>query len=83
MLETCIIYQIDKSKWEIPMVLQPKKHDLETLRNNVDFRALNKVTITNSFPTMLVDEIVNEVVGHECYSVSNGFLGYNQVPITK
>jgi hypothetical protein len=29
------------------------------------------------------DKIINEVVGHECYSFIDGFLGYNQVPISK
>jgi len=38
---------------------------------------------TNPFLTPFVDEIINEVMGHECYSFIDGFLGYNQVPIAK
>ena len=35
------------------------------------------------FPTPFADEILNEVAGHECYSFTEVFLGYNQVPISK
>ena len=42
MLAAGIIYPIDQSEWEIPMVLQPKKHDPIKLRICVDFRELNK-----------------------------------------
>lgn len=83
MLKESIIYLVDQSKWESPMVVQPKKHDPKKLRVCVDFRWLNKVTFTNPFPTPFANEIINEVVGHECYSFTDGFFGYNQVPIAK
>ena len=78
-----IIYPVDQSKWASPMVVQPKKHDPKDLRVCVDYRWLNKATKTNPFPTPFADEILNDVVGHECYSFIEGFLGYNQVPIAK
>lgn len=65
------------------MVVHPKKHDTKKPRVYVYFRWLNKVTLTDPFPTSFVDEIINEVVGHECYSFTDGFSGYNQVPIAK
>ena len=34
-------------------------------------------------PTPYAYEILNEVAGHERYSFTNGFSGYNQVPIAK
>ena len=83
MLKTRIIYPIDQSEWERPMVVQPKKHDPKKLRVCVDYRWLNKATKTNPLPTPFDDEILNEVVGHECYSFIDGFSGYNQVPIAK
>ena len=83
MLTVGIIYLIYQSKWESPMVTQPKKHDPKRLIICVDFSELNKVTLTEPFPTPYVDEILNEVAGHECYSFTDGFLGYNQVPIAK
>ena len=83
MLATGIIFPIDQSKWTSPMVVQPKKHDPTKLRICVDFRDLNKVKLTNQFPTPYADEILNEVTGHECHSFTNGFSGYNQVPKAK
>ena len=65
------------------MVVQPKKNDTTKLRICVEFRELNKVTLTDPFPTLYADEILNEVARHECYSFTDGFSGYNQVPITK
>ena len=46
------------------MVFQPKKHDPTKLRICVNFRELNKVTLTYPFPTPYANEILNEVVGH-------------------
>ena len=83
MSATKIIHPIDQSEWEIPMVVQPKKHDPTRLRICVDFCELNKATLIDPFMTPFADEILNEVVGHECYSFIDGFLGYNQVPIAK
>ena len=83
MLAAGIIYPIVQSEWEIPMVVQPKKHDPTKLQICVDFQELNKVTLTDPFPTPYVDEILNEFEGHECYSFTDGFSGYNQVPIAK
>lgn len=83
MLAAGIIYPIDKAEWENPMVVQPKKHDPKKLRICVDFRGFNKLTVTDPFPTPFIDEIINEVAGHKCYSFTDGFSGYNQVPIAK
>ena len=83
MLAVRIIYPMSQLEWEIPMVIQPKKHDPTRLRICVDFCEKNKVTLTNPFPTPFADEILNEVVGHECYSFTDGFSRYNQVPIAK
>ena len=65
------------------MVFQPKKHDPKKLRVCLNFRWLNKVTLIDPFPTPFVDEIINEVAGHECYSFTDSLLGYNQVAIAK
>jgi hypothetical protein len=65
------------------MVVQSKKHNPKKLRICVDFIGLNKLTLTDPFPTPFADEIINEVSGHKCYSFIDGFLGYYQVPIDK
>ena len=67
MLTAGIIYPIDQSKWEIPMVIQSKNHDPTKLRICVNFWELNKVTLTDPFPIPYADEILNEVTRHECY----------------
>jgi len=77
MLQACIIYLIDKEEWEIPMVVQLKKHDPKKLIICIDFRGLKKLTVTNPFPTPFTDEIINEVTGHEYYWFTDGFSGYN------
>ena len=59
MLAAGIIYPIDQLKWAIPMVVQPKKHDPMKLRIYVNFRELNKVSLTDPFPTPYADEILN------------------------
>ncbi len=55
------------------MVIEPKKHDPKKLRICVDFRWLNKAAITDPFPTPYGDEVINEVLGHDYYSFTNGF----------
>ena len=65
------------------MVVQPKKHHPTRLRICVEFRELDKVTLTNAFSTPFAKKNINEVAAHECYSFTNRFSGYNQVPIAK
>ena len=65
------------------MVSQPKKHDPKKLRLCVYFGWLIRVTLTYPFHTPFANEIINEVAGRECYSFTDGFSGYNQVPIAK
>jgi hypothetical protein len=83
MLVANIIYPIDKSEWESPMVMKFKKHDPKKLRIYVEFRGLNKMTVTYTFPTPYADDIINEVTWHKFYSFTNKFSGYNQVEIEK
>ena len=56
------------------MVVLQNKHDPTKIRICVNFRDLNKVTLTNPFPTPYANEILNEVAGHECYSFIDGFV---------
>ena len=83
MLAAGIIDPVDQSEWASPMVVQPNKHDPTKLIICVDLRWLNKVMLTDLFLTPFADEILNEVAGHECYSLTDGLTGYNQVAIAK
>ena len=73
MMKSNIIYSVDQFDWASPMVIKPKKHDPKTFRVCVDFRWLNKVTLIDPFPTPFANEIIIEVVGHECYSFTDKF----------
>ena len=65
------------------MVVQPKKNDPTKLHIYIDFKGLNKVTLTDPFPMPFVDEIINEVASHEFYCFTEIFSWYNQVRIVK
>jgi len=65
------------------MFVQPKNHDPKKLTICINFRGLNKMTITDPFPTSFTYEIINEFVGNGFYSFTSDFWGYNQVPIAK
>lgn len=65
------------------MVVQPRKHDPKKPRACADFIWLIKVTLIDPFWTPFTYDIINEVVGHECYSFTDGFSGYNEIPIEK
>jgi hypothetical protein len=43
----------------------------------MDFRDLNK----ENFPTMFIDEIVDECAGCEVFSFMDRFFGYNRIQI--
>lgn len=77
MMAVRIIYLVNQSEWESPMVVQPKKHYPKKLRVCVDYTWLKIATMIDPFPTPFADDILNEVIGHEFYSFTNGFLGYN------
>ena len=83
MLIDGIIYPIDQLEWACPNAIQLKKHNPRKLRIYVNFWELNKVTLTDLFPTPYGHKILNEVAGHEWYSFMDEFSGYNQVPIAK
>ena len=83
MLETRIIYLVDQLEWDITMFVQPKKQDPTMLCICVDFLGLNKVMLTDPFPTPFSNEIIIEVAGYGCCSFTYNFSVYNQVPISK
>ncbi|MCO5591166.1 hypothetical protein L7F22_045147 [Adiantum nelumboides] len=79
LLSTGFIYPIDNSKWVSPVVVTPKKNG--KWRVCVDYRPLNEATKRDHFPLRFQDEILNEVVGHEKFTVCDCYFGYFQISI--
>jgi hypothetical protein len=63
------------------MVVQDKKTG--KIRVCVDLRKLNDACLHDPFPTPFIDEVLDNLGGHEVYSFTNGFSGYHQIKITK
>ncbi|KAL3679659.1 hypothetical protein R1sor_022615 [Riccia sorocarpa] len=78
-LKAGIIYPVLSSEWVSPMVVVPKKNG--KIRVCQDFRKLNAVTKKDHHPLPFIDQVLDQVSGHECYSFLDGFSGYNQVSI--
>ena len=73
------IIERSKSPWSFPVVIVDKKDG--TARFCVDFRALNKITKTNSYPLPVIDDVLARL-GHARYFTSLDLKsGYWQVLI--
>jgi len=81
MLDSGIIEPVEESEWTSHMVVQDKK--IKEIRICVDLRKLNDACLTDPFPTPFIDEVLDNVGGHEAYSFTDGFLGYHQIKIAK
>jgi hypothetical protein len=80
-LEAGIIELVEESKWIIPMVVQHKK--TREIMICVDLRKLNDACLHDPFPAPFIDEVIDNVGGHEVYSFTDGFSGYHQIRIAK
>jgi len=49
----------------------------------VDYKPLNAATKRDHFPLLFQDEILNEVAGHERYTICDEYLGYFQIRIVE
>ncbi|MCO5579806.1 hypothetical protein L7F22_033668 [Adiantum nelumboides] len=81
LLKAGFIYPVTNFEWVSPVVVTPKKNG--KWRLCVDYKPLNAATKRNHFPLPFQDEILNEVVGHERYTVCDGYSGYYQIRIPK
>nr|CAD2181854.1 unnamed protein product [Meloidogyne enterolobii] len=78
MLETGIIEE-SNTPWVSNLVLVQKSDG--KLRPCVDFRPLNKVTITDPYPLPRMDEVINKVAGKCWYSRLDLASGFWQIPL--
>jgi hypothetical protein len=79
LLEVGFIRPVKTTEWVFPMVLALKKND--KLRVCVNYKALNKVTKKDYHPFSFCEEILEEVIGHNMYTFSDGYRGYHQMKI--
>jgi hypothetical protein len=75
MLKDDIIKLVEESEWISPMVVQEKKQG--GIRICIDLRNLNVTCLHDPFPTPFMDEVLENVGGHEAYSFTDGFSGYH------
>eukprot|EP00253_Pinus_taeda_P033893 PITA_33893 len=78
MLDAGIIFSVDEADWISPIVIHNKK-DATKIRVCIDYRSLNNACVHDPFPTPFNNEVLENVVGNEAYSFTDGFLGYHQI----
>ena len=71
------IRPVKRATWLSPILVVPKKN--RKIRVCVDYRKLNVVTLTNSFPLPFTDGVLDVLAEHEIYNLLDGFSGYNQI----
>ncbi|MCO5584050.1 hypothetical protein L7F22_037972 [Adiantum nelumboides] len=81
LLHASFIYHVEDTKWVSPIMVTPKKNG--KWRICVDYKPLNAATKRDHFPLPFQNEVLNEVVGYECYIVCDGYCGHFQIIIAK
>lgn len=80
MLENNII-ELSDSEWSSPCILVPKSD--QTFRFCTDYRKVNSVTKTDSYPIPRVDDCIDQVGSASYVSKFDLLKGYWQVPLTE
>ena len=78
-LSLFVVSTITFTDWVSNLVSVMKKQG--TIRVCVDYRDINKVFPKDNYPTPLIDQIVDDCVGREIFSLMDRFFGYNQINI--
>ncbi|MCO5571582.1 hypothetical protein L7F22_025327 [Adiantum nelumboides] len=73
LLKAGFTYRVTNFEWVSPVIVTPKKKG--KLRVCVDYKPLNATTKRDHFPLPFQDEILNEVAGHERYTVCDSYSG--------
>jgi hypothetical protein len=78
-LKARFIYPVALTDWVSNLVLVNKKQG--TIHVCVYYRDINKACPKDKFPTPFVDQIVDNCVGSEIFSLMDSFSGYNRINI--
>ena len=79
LLNAGFIYPIPLTEWVSNIVPVDKKQG--TIQVCVDYRDINRACPKDNYPTPFIDQITDDNVGSEIYSLMDGFSGYNQINI--
>jgi hypothetical protein len=71
-----------RPEWISPIFIQRKK-GIDDIIVCVDYISLNSSYVHDPFPTPFSDEVLDQVVGNEAYSFTDGFSSYHQVRIVE
>lgn len=75
------IIRPSSSPWASPVTLVPKRDS--TTRFCVDYRRLNAITVKDTYPLPLIEDIFDQVAGSMVYSTLDLKAGYHQLPVAE
>lgn len=70
------------SPFGAPVIFVAKK-DTDELRMCIDYRALNSITVKDSYPIPRIDQLIDILHGSGCWSKMDMASAYNQFPVHK
>ena len=72
---------VERHTWASNLVLVEKSDG--KLRPCVDFRPLNKITISDPYPIPRMEQVIHRVAGKSFYSTLDSASGFWQIPLER
>jgi hypothetical protein len=73
------VIPVTNAEWVLLVVIVPKKGGKWCIC--INYKALNMVTKKDRQPLPFVDELLDDVAGHDIYTICDGHSGYHQIKI--